>query len=732
MTDASRADALHALLREQAELAQTVDPTLTASVNGYLARPLVPAARWDAAFVVAFLRCERRWRHVGLAKPPDHDFWTHELDYLWPTLRTARVAVSLVLHAGAVVAVALDAGLADDRDRVRLVQMVAVGGNPLPGRDQIWVWDALLHSLKGRRGHRVLVPVPDNNTLELVSPTPGSGLDLRAGLLSLGARPRALAHLATLELSLAARVTPPPPDREVVKNSLVSAVEFERVNPQRRPPTLSAKRLGALASPEIQVRNPAFAHLQLGLGRSPMRPLRYPEKPTESKDLVIIGAGVSGAAAAYLVRDRDVLVLDRDDRVGGTGACQVAADGQTYPLAAHYECDLGSNYGQEVIDFYKELEFIRSVPEGPIYPFVESQYYVNSSRSEQAILADGQLRSRGWRLFSTDATAMRFRDLVVSRVSEFPLPTRNSLPSVRALQHQTFARWLKDQGLHGGGELRRSLEVLLRSDYGGLSQDVSAFAGLHYFACRPYFTTGTRTFSPPEGLAYFAKRMLARAPRAEVRLNQMVVRLKDRQDHVEVCCLDLVEHVTRRYLAKAVIFAAPKKPVPYLFSQDRALFAKNRYAAWMTLSFEFRHQLPEAELLYWANHVAEPSGEHVGFTWANHHQPDAPPIITAYVALRPGKASHLKALWSMPGPLVRRSLRLLACLLGRDVTADVGRVVVQKLGHAMPTPVPDSLFTDPNGHRRCERLLYAGVDTGRLPLLAEAIDSAQQAVRLLP
>ena len=35
------------------------------------------------------------------------------------------------------------------------------------------------------------------------------------------------------------------------------------------------------------------------------------------RDVVIVGAGIAGLAAAWDLRNRDVLVLEADDRIGG-------------------------------------------------------------------------------------------------------------------------------------------------------------------------------------------------------------------------------------------------------------------------------------------------------------------------------------------------------------------------------------------------------------------------------
>jgi hypothetical protein len=53
------------------------------------------------------------------------------------------------------------------------------------------------------------------------------------------------------------------------------------------------------------------------------------------------------------------------------------------------------------------------------------------------------------------------------------------------------------------------------------------------------------------------------------------------------------------------------------------------------------------------------------------------------------------------------------------------------MGHAMPIPTKDYLFTDKNHQRPDNDFVFAGVDNARLPLLFEAVDSGIEAVKLL-
>jgi hypothetical protein len=442
--------------------------------------------------------------------------------------------------------------------------------------------------------------------------------------------------------------------------------------------------------------------------------------------VVVVGAGLAGLAAAWALRPRRVLVLELDDRIGGTAATGESELGP-FPLAAHYEHELPTYFDADIIRMHQELGIVRREPRGGLYPFVDEQLLVEKNRHEQFLDADGDLHGDVWNLLA-EPEHRTLTERLASFIGQMPLPARLAAPELKALDGLTFAAWARREGLAIPPRVRLALDTGFRSDYGGNSEQVSAFAGLHYLTCRPYLTAEPRTLSPPEGLAYFAQRLLAQTPSAEVRLHHLVRRIVDRDDHVEILALDVERKVARWIDAQAVVFAAPKKSLKWIFPADAHLFRRNVYAAWIVVTMQMK-QLPERELLYWSNGIYDPKQLYVGVTWANHHRPEDPPLLGHYIVYPPGRAYHVPALIDRPHRIVRFCLEQLRALVGRDVSADVARVIIQKLGHAMPTPVPGTLFGDANAGRSSARVVYAGVDTGRLPLLVEAFDSGLDAAR---
>ena len=87
----------------------------------------------------------------------------------------------------------------------------------------------------------------------------------------------------------------------------------------------------------------------------------------------------------------------------------------------------------------------------------------------------------------------RFGELVEGwrRRERFSIPVAKTAPTPQmlALDALRFDDWLDRQGLHDA-HLRWYLDYCCRDDYGAGSQEVSAWAGIHYFASRHGFRCG--------------------------------------------------------------------------------------------------------------------------------------------------------------------------------------------------------------------------------------------------
>ncbi len=625
-----------------------------------------------------------RWRDVGLDKAPGDDFLDRNVPF---NGRLARVHGQLVFDGGRLVAVAVDGGFTDDNDRTRLLEMALVEEGADAGVAARALVDFTLtnvYAVRVRSGG-------------LVARSLGGGQEL--GDYVHYARQGATADKAEAPID----------DATLAKHAAVAV-----------PPVVTAP---------IVMLDPSRAHTDMIESGKALAPFFFPRSgDVHEVDVAIVGAGIAGLTTAYALKGRSCVIFERESILGGTARAATGAASR-FPLGAHYECDPIPSYGPELLALYESLEVVRRDALGR-YTFIDAQYYVPPEDYEQSVLANGSTRRRGWRMFFDDPAGIRARETLVKAPGTFTLPTRLTDDATRALQTMTLAQWLREHDLTLPPDLQHGLDVLLRSDYATPTATTSAFAGLHYFLCRPYLRGGSRTFSPPEGLSYFAERLFQRTQSADLRTRHMVRRLEPRHDGVHLDVLDLETRKLRRFRARAVVYASPKKAVKYLNPADASLFAINEYAPWLTVTMEMQ-RFAESAQLCWNNHVYDERREHIGFSWINHHDKDAPPVLTHYIAFEPGRWQHMRALFANPRELVSRCVSHVSAIVGRDISRSVEKVTVQKLGHAMAAPLVGKLFYDPNARRAHERVVYAGVDTGRLPLIADAFDSGLEAAKLV-
>jgi glycine/D-amino acid oxidase-like deaminating enzyme len=649
--------------------------------------------------VAAALRHELRWRAVGLGCPPDLQLFEAPVRYRWPQQRAeAYPQAVLVFGEQQLAGIALHAGWSNDRDRTRVAEVVLLDADA----DAKAVTQAALAAIVagGAMAVRVLADGCAARHLSGTRPTLDAG----------GVTWVHVAKGPDLVVELAER---PVSDAEL---HVVGAF-----GPGGWP--VGRERLDPPVTPDIH--DPSVAHTQLIKSSTKLRPWFYPGRAHEEEtDILVVGAGIAGLTSAYALRPRECLVLERETRLGGTARAHDGPLGRM-GVGAHYEHDPDTRFSPEILELYEKLDIAKPDAHGR-WSFVDAEHYIDTHRNEQSVLPNGSVRMNTWQLFESEEQGQRTREAMLRYDGRLTMPSRLADAEMRVLEKTPFSQWLRDNGLELSGEFARGMDIVLRSDYGVGTDHVSAFAALHFFICRPYLTTGSRTWAPPEGLSYVVDRLLQRTANAAVRSGHMVRSITPERDSVRVDVIDLNERRSYIVRARAVVMAAPKKSLKYLHAADAPLFASNRYASWITVNCV--HDFgPERELMCWTNHTHDKRPEHIGFTWVNHAQHDAPAVLGHYLAYEYAS----QALVASPRLLVRDSLSHTSALLGTDAASSLRSVRIEKFGHAMPKPLPGTLFIDANNRRVSERVVYAGVDTGRLPLLAEAFDSGLEAAKAL-
>ena len=450
----------------------------------------------------------------------------------------------------------------------------------------------------------------------------------------------------------------------------------------------------------------------------------FPAGDAFSTDYLIVGGGISGLSAACQLRDRDFILCELSTQLGGTSASESHA-GEVFSQGAHYELAYPNYYGGETLGFLEELGIIRYDSLVEAWNFVDRQYLIDSDRESQTLTSDG-LREE---LLEPGQLKDKFLEIVLPYLGEMKLPSRIIREDLRPLDEINFLDFLK-QSLKLTPSFKQGIDYQMRDDYGADAEAVSALAGIHYYACRPYYTESVELFSPPEGNSYFVNKMAATLPSEKIKTNHVVRSVQRVENGFEVAVINIKNERIDRYLAKNVIYAGGKHALKYVFPPDAHLFQNNIYAPWLVINIVLKDTL-RAEA-FWQNELLGQDSTFMGFV-DSASQPRAGDarVFTAYYCFSPDQRRYLANIRHNAQEIARKTVETINLYFDQEVGSLVEKVFIKVLGHAMPVPKPYYLFRDKNPHRSQPNLVYAGVDNSRLPLLFEALDSGIQAVKEL-
>lgn len=278
---------------------------------------------------------------------------------------------------------------------------------------------------------------------------------------------------------------------------------------------------------------------------------RYPA-PAERVPLVVVGGGLGGLTAAYLLRKHQPVVLEQAARFGGNARGE-SWRGMDYAIGAAYFT--APDEGSPLAALYAELgvdRLWRSKPEG------------------HPVALDGRLVEDFWQGETAPAAQRRqFRDLAGYfhrlyneegglRYPQIPAATAAERAHVNALDRSSFRRHVESRlgGRRLHPHIRTAFEHYCWSSFGASFSEVGAAAGLNFFAAE--FGDILMT---PGGNAAIAERLHARLgrqlPEGHLRAGALVANVRAVPGGFEVAYEDAAG--TLRCLhARAVVMACPK------------------------------------------------------------------------------------------------------------------------------------------------------------------------------
>lgn len=418
--------------------------------------------------------------------------------------------------------------------------------------------------------------------------------------------------------------------------------------------------------------------------------LPVPSGPAERVSVVIVGGGAAGLSAAWTLAGagvKDFVLLELEDRVGGNSAWgqnEVSA----YPWGAHY-LPLPGPHAHELKTFLRELGLLRedgSYDERWVCHAPEERLFIHGRWHDGLFPSDGMSPGDRKEKSRWDEHVSRLRKSYGRDGKPlFAIPMERSSGDLRHLDRLSMLSFLDQEG-YRSERLRWYLDYCMRDDYGGTLEQVSAWAGLHYFAARAEGEED-KLLTWPAGNGWLMQRLAERAG-ARVRTGQVAYRVTPEGAVYTVSASGEARVIS----AKAVILAVPRfvaaRLMPGLSAEGFA------YSPWLTCNLTLERPADGLGAApSWDNVLYK--GQGLGYVDARHQDISLDRRRTVWTYYRPltgdPAARRREAFewdWAKCRDMCLDDLRR----AHPDIRDKVTRLDAWVWGHGMVLPTPGFLF----------------------------------------
>lgn len=445
-----------------------------------------------------------------------------------------------------------------------------------------------------------------------------------------------------------------------------------------------------------------------------LREGRLPAPKSRRKvPVVIVGAGMAGLSAGWKLRKagfHEFEILELEPECGGNsrfGENHITP----YPWGAHY-VPLPTRESRAVRELFEELGIIQEYrPEGePIYEekylcFSPQERLYRYGRWQEGLLPVLAASKQDLEQYG------RFRDLIAHyrlqrgrdgrKAFAIPMEFSSRDREFLALDRISMRDFLTARGFDSPG-LHWYANHTCRDDYGTDYSEVSAWAGVHYFASRDGGNDeieGSSVLTWPEGNGWIVKR-LGSLLTPHFHTNALVFQVSREKTSASVDYFDVQQQRSTRVEAEQVILACPRQFAESLMAGSSAnrgsWLAAFEYAPWMVANLslkEFPRERAGAPLA-WDNVIYDSPS--LGYVVATHqslrtHIPET--VFTYYYPLtnappRQERNRLLETTWQSWADFILKDL----VKPHPEIRQLVSHLDIFRWGHAMVRPKPGFLW----------------------------------------
>lgn len=463
---------------------------------------------------------------------------------------------------------------------------------------------------------------------------------------------------------------------------------------------------------------------------------------TIKTDILIVGGGVAGLAAAWQLRQRgihDFVLLEMEGECGGNsrGGTQ---NSLRHPWGAHY-LPVPDGNNLPLMQFLQENAVVKGfdLANRPIF----NELYLCHSPQERLLIHGTWQKGLVPNLGVPDAEKAQIQrffaeiDAWKQRIGNdgkpaFAIPADESSqdPDFLQLDLQTMAAWLLEKGLNSE-HLRWYIDYCCRDDFGLGVDECSAWAGMHYFAARTGGGANAESgavLTWPQGNGWLTERLRDGLSNGkQVLQRKMVFSLENMPEGVEALALDLDRAgECVRVQARAAVFAGPQYVAAHVVRGHSGLNPAFTYAPWMVANARVKLRGNSAlSDIHWDNVAyGRPS---LGYVYAGQQglQGNIPEeaMLTWYEPLT-GMAPVAARKQALEKDYAHWQAYVMADLefMHPGLVADVKQLDVWRWGHGMVRPVPGMLTGKPIAAARLPigNIHFAHSDLSGISIFEEA------------